>query len=94
MTDEMKPTGRELDSAAAELSCEEALARVYEYLDGELAPAWNEAVRRHVQKCRRCYPHFDFERMFLDYLHEAGNEPRENPELERRIRALIDAEPG
>lgn len=94
MTDEMKPTGPELDGAPAELACEEALALVYEYLDGELDPASNEAVRRHVQMCRRCYPYFDFERMFLDYLHEAGNESRGSPELERRIRALIDAEPG
>lgn len=94
MTDDMKRTGPEPGAAPAELSCQESLALVYEFLDGELAADWNEAVRRHVQKCRRCYPHFDFERMFLDYLHEAGNEARANPELELRIRALIGAEPG
>ena len=92
MTDEMKPTGPDPGEAMDELSCEESLALVYEFLDGELAADSNEAVRRHVQKCRRCYPHFDFERMFLDYLHQAGTEARANPELELRIRALIGAE--
>ena len=94
MTDDRKPTAPGQGVSPAELSCEESLALVYEFLDGELAPARNEAVRRHLQKCRRCYPYFDFERLFLDYLHEAGNQPRANPELVSRIRALIGAEPG
>lgn len=79
------PTGPEPE----ELSCEESLALVYEFLDGELPAERNEAVRRHVQKCRRCYPHFDFERVFLDYLHDSGRPVRANPDLVRRIRALI-----
>jgi len=94
MTDEREPMAPGAGDAPAELSCEESLALVYEFLDGELSPAWNEAVRRHVQKCRHCYPYFDFERLFLDYLHEAGKQPRANPELARRIRALIAGEQG
>jgi anti-sigma factor (TIGR02949 family) len=94
MTDERNSTAPGPADAPAELSCEESLALVYEFLDGELPPARNEAVRRHVQKCRHCYPYFDFERLFLDYLHEAGNQPRANPELESRIRALIGGGQG
>ena len=94
MSDERRPTVPGPGGAPAELSCEESLALVYEFLDGELAPAWTEAVRRHVRKCRHCYPHFDFERLFLDYLQEAGRQPRANPELERRIRALVGGEQG
>jgi len=83
------------EAAPEELSCEESLALVYEYLDGELPPDWNDAVRRHVEKCRLCYPYFDFERMFLDYVHEAGEGvARPNPELERRIRDLIGGADG
>lgn len=90
MNDEARGGYGTREAAPEELSCEESLALVYEYLDGELPADWNDAVRRHVEKCRACYPHFDFERMFLDYVHEAGegtNPP--NPELERRIRELI-----
>ncbi len=89
MNDQERPEGLGPGEAPEELSCEESLALVYEFLDGELAAERNEAVRRHVQKCRRCYPHFDFERLFLDYLHEAGGAGVANPDLERRIRELI-----
>jgi mycothiol system anti-sigma-R factor len=74
------------------LSCEEALARVYEYLDGELGAAEHDAVRRHLEKCRNCYPHFDFERLFLDYIHELGAGEKAKPGLEDRVREILAAE--
>lgn len=95
MSDETRGGAGTREAAPDELTCEESLALVYEYLDGELPPDWNDAVRRHVEKCRLCYPYFDFERMFLDYVHEAGEgAARANPELERRIRDLIAGEDG
>ncbi|MDP2483597.1 MAG: zf-HC2 domain-containing protein [Candidatus Palauibacterales bacterium] len=81
-------------SERRELTCEEALARVYEYLDGELGAGEHEAVRRHLEKCRNCYPHFDFERMFLDYVHELGAVEESKPGLEGRVRELLAAETG
>ncbi|MEJ2481739.1 MAG: zf-HC2 domain-containing protein [Gemmatimonadota bacterium] len=92
MNGQKPPEGRRTDAEAEELSCEESLALMYEFLDGELPAERNETVRRHLQICRRCYPHFDFERIFLDYLHEAGSAPQANPDLERRIRSLIAEE--
>lgn len=89
MTDRrpMPPCGGESENQ--ELTCEESLARVYEYLDGELNAAEHEAVRRHLEKCRNCYPHFDFERLFLDYIHEVGAGEASNPDLEARVRELL-----
>lgn len=78
-------------SSESELSCEEALSRVYEYLDGELDAGQHDAVRRHIQKCLRCYPHFDFERIFLDYVHELGAVEESRPGLEDRIREMLAA---
>ncbi len=77
-----------------ELSCEESLALVYEYLDGELGADQNDRVRAHLEKCRKCYPYFNFERLFLDYLHEVGGRGRARPELERRVRRLLREEDG
>lgn len=77
----------------SELSCEEALARVYEFLDGELDASQHDGVRRHLQKCRRCYPYFDFERLFLDYIHELGAAEESSPGLEDRIREVLAAQP-
>jgi anti-sigma factor (TIGR02949 family) len=39
-----------------DISCQEALQRLYEYLDGELAAEDTEEVRHHVEICARCYP--------------------------------------
>ncbi len=78
-------TGREPDDA----SCEESLARVYEFLDGELEPDRGERVRRHLETCRRCWACFDFERRFLDRVHEAGGAGPADPELVRQVRALL-----
>lgn len=79
-------------SGGHELTCEESLARVYEYLDGELDADDQEAVRRHLEKCRNCYPHFDFERLFLDYVHELGAAEETRPGLEDRVREMLAAE--
>lgn len=79
-------------SGETELNCEESLARVYEYLDGELDPAEHDAVRHHLEKCRDCYPHFDFERLFLDYVHELGAGEESKPGLEERVRQMLAAE--
>jgi mycothiol system anti-sigma-R factor len=92
MTENGPMPPREGEPEIQELTCEESLARVYEYLDGELDAAEHEAVRRHVEKCRNCYPHFDFERLFLDYVHEIGAGECPNPELGRRVRELLALE--
>jgi mycothiol system anti-sigma-R factor len=81
-------------SGEPELTCEESLARVYEYLDGELDIGEHEAVSRHLEKCRKCYPHFDFERLFLDYVHELGAGEESRPGLEDRVREMLAAEAG
>ena len=84
------PCGGESDQR--ELNCEESLARVYEYLDGELDAAEHEAVHRHLEKCRNCYPHFDFERLFLDYIHQVGAVETSRAGLENRVRELLARE--
>jgi len=84
------PRGQGPPGKPDEASCEESLAVVYEFLDGELDPERGERVRRHLETCRRCWPYFDFERHFLDLVHEVGGEGPADPELARRVRALLD----
>ncbi len=50
------------------LDCQTAMRQLWDYLDGELSAERMEAVRAHVAVCARCYPHYDFERAFLDAL--------------------------
>jgi mycothiol system anti-sigma-R factor len=41
--------------------CEDAVHRLYHYLDGELTPERRAEVRRHLDDCSPCFKAFDFE---------------------------------
>lgn len=85
------------DDQRDEVTCEDCARNLYEFLDGELEPRLYEQIRRHLEICRRCYPVFNFERAFLDYLNDRGVKPQHSHELESRLNALlkeIDAEEG
>ncbi len=69
----------------APIDCQAALERVYEYLDGELDPDWSEKITVHLERCRKCYPYFDFERIFLDHIRSRGFVPERSERLERRL---------
>ena len=75
------------------LSCTEVLERIYEYLDGELTSDVEVQIREHLACCRRCYPHFRHEQVFLRFLERRATFAKAPPALRRRImQMLIDAE--
>jgi mycothiol system anti-sigma-R factor len=41
--------------------CSEVLARVYEYLDGELGPLDLEKIREHLDDCGPCLRQYDLD---------------------------------
>jgi mycothiol system anti-sigma-R factor len=49
------------DHPEAPSNCEEALAEVFTYLDGELTDAKREGIASHLEGCNPCYEVFDFE---------------------------------
>lgn len=76
----------------SESGCRESLERLYDFLDGELPDVSRDQIAGHLQICRSCYPHFNFERLFLDRLAAVRETPEARPELADRIRALLDRE--
>jgi mycothiol system anti-sigma-R factor len=44
------------------MTCEEAIKKLYEYLDKELDRSASEQLDRHLDICRVCCDHFEFER--------------------------------
>ena len=46
---------------ADETDCAQALARVYEYLDGELSPSDLEQIRDHLDDCGNCLRQYDLD---------------------------------
>jgi anti-sigma factor (TIGR02949 family) len=68
-----------------EIDCDDALDRLYEYLDGELTSERAADVRRHLERCRHCFEISHFETAYLRFL-QARARARGAPEaLKRRI---------
>jgi mycothiol system anti-sigma-R factor len=82
----MSEKGKDLD----QYTCDQAVARLYEYLDRELPPEEEEVVRRHLEKCAPCFHHFGFDARLLERIREkceAGPAPEA---VRRRVKALLD----
>jgi len=70
------------------IDCEEAVRRLAEYLDGELAGREEAEVERHLETCRSCWSRAEFERRIRERL--AGLRRDEvDPDFEGRIRSLL-----
>ena len=41
--------------------CQEAVATLYSFLDGELTPERRETIRHHLDECSPCFEAFGFE---------------------------------
>lgn len=75
-----------------EISCREAVERVYEYLDDELGEGKAEEIRCHVETCKRCYPMYNWERLFLGVIRESVDRPESNSRLRRKVEHLLERE--
>ena len=74
--------------------CREAVARLWEYLDGELSGPDAPAVAQHLESCRRCWPHTDFQRAYQRFLAQTAD-MSVPPDLRRRVfEALLFEESG
>jgi len=72
-----------------QVSCEEALTHLFEYLDGELGTELQEGIHDHLELCQECYPFFNFERLFLDYIQERGLDAHCDEDFVRKVRTLL-----
>ncbi len=77
------------------INCQEALERLFEYLDGELTARNAAEIRRHVEVCEGCYPEVKFTTEFRDALHRAALGQPVCPEsLRERVRSIIQEQEG
>lgn len=80
-------------SAMGMIPCEEALARLWEFLDGELPPAESAAVKRHLDVCSRCFPQYDFQRAYFRYARRIRGGDSAPRSLRRRLfRRILEQE--
>jgi len=72
------------------IDCEEALRRLFEYLDAELHGEPQREIEQHLERCRSCFSRVEFEKRLKAYTAELGREPVPS-ELEGRIRKELDS---
>ena len=71
------------------IDCEEALRRLFDYLDAELHSEPRREMDEHLHRCRSCFSRVEFEKRLKAHVGALGSEPV-SPELERRIRKILD----
>lgn len=75
------------------MRCEDVLARLWDFLDGELDEAEEEAVRKHLELCDRCYPQYDFQRAYFEYTRTIRDREAAPPSLRRELfRKILEQE--
>ncbi|MFO7548834.1 MAG: zf-HC2 domain-containing protein [Acidimicrobiia bacterium] len=73
--------------------CDEALASLYLYLDGEIDGLSAERIRRHLDDCPPCGHLFDFEERLQLVVKERLRE-EVPPALIERLHLALNQEPG
>ncbi|HYU39645.1 MAG TPA: mycothiol system anti-sigma-R factor [Acidimicrobiia bacterium] len=70
------------------MDCDEAIVRLYQYLDGELTVWRRQAITRHLDECPPCAEGFDFE---IELRQVIASKCRDEvpPALKRRIADAI-----
>jgi mycothiol system anti-sigma-R factor len=66
------------------LSCRDAIEQLWAYIDQELDASTSDQVRTHLERCQHCFPQYDFQRAFCEFL-AASCRDKAPPELRRRI---------
>jgi anti-sigma factor (TIGR02949 family) len=71
------------------IDCHEAAERLYEFLDGELTPDLEAAIRQHLEWCAGCFGLYDFERAYLRFLEARTRAVGAPATVRRRILAEL-----
>lgn len=71
-----------------ELSCEEVIARLFEFLDHELDDTAERDIEHHLELCRGCFSRAEFERRLRARIAETG-QARAPDSLRQRVRLLV-----
>ncbi|MBI3587458.1 MAG: zf-HC2 domain-containing protein [Ignavibacteriales bacterium] len=72
------------------ISCDEALKRVFGYIDEHLQGKSRKELEHHLETCRHCFDRVEFEKLLKSRLRNLAVEA-EPEALRKKIEALVDA---
>jgi mycothiol system anti-sigma-R factor len=71
------------------IDCEEALHRLFEYIDAELHEESRREMEQHLERCRSCFSRVEFEKRLKAHTAELCHEPV-SAAFEQRIHGLLE----
>jgi mycothiol system anti-sigma-R factor len=72
-----------------EVPCTEVLARVYTYLDGEMADSGYSEIREHLDECGPCLREYGLEEAVKRLVHKHCGSEKVPSELRTKVLARI-----
>ncbi|MCP1676307.1 mycothiol system anti-sigma-R factor [Natronocella acetinitrilica] len=72
-----------------ELSCEEVVRQLLEYLDQELDAQSSADIEHHLKRCRDCFTRAEFEKKLRSRVTDAASE-RAPEQLQERIKRILE----
>ena len=72
------------------LTCREVVELLWEYIDAELTPEVAERIRSHLESCENCYPHYDFQRAFVEFVRRHGTQATPPALRQRILQSLLE----
>jgi mycothiol system anti-sigma-R factor len=71
-----------------EMDCEQALERIFVYVDRELGDDDRAAMQEHLHTCKSCYSRMEFERLLKSRVKGLHDE-KATPSVGERVKALL-----
>lgn len=71
------------------MNCQECLDQIWQYLDGELDLVATDALRQHLEQCRECFSHAEFERRLKEMVRRACAGEQAPARLRDRLTKLL-----
>lgn len=71
------------------MNCQECEKVIWQYLDGELEGVSTEDLQRHLEECRECFSHAEFERQLKELVRRSCGGEQAPPELRERLSRLL-----
>lgn len=72
------------------MTCEEAVKKLYEYLDKELDHATTEQIDKHMEICRTCCDHLEFEKNMRNFIQQSCIKEKAPEFLKERILSKLN----
>lgn len=71
------------------IGCDEAIKRIFSYIDDHLQGKSREELEHHLEACRHCFDRVEFEKLLKSRLSRLHVDPS-SEELRKKVEELVD----